>query len=79
MSTSELAPVRRSIFPQEGDTWATIAARELSGSAEPDAVALLQSWNLHVFVRRAAASDSPRRDNPILPSDVIFVEPPAAT
>jgi hypothetical protein len=37
---------------------------------------LLQSWNLHVFMRPAAPEGSSRHGNPILPSDVIFVEPP---
>lgn len=68
--------VRRSIFPEQGDTWNTIAARELDGLAEAEAVSQLQSWNLHVFMRPAAPEGSPRHGNPILPSDVIFLEPP---
>jgi len=39
---------------------------------------MLQSWNFHVFMRPAAPADSPRAGNPILPSDIIFLEPPAA-
>lgn len=78
MSEVQLKPVRRSIFPREGDTWESIAARELPGSAEPEAVGLLQSWNLHVFMRRAVVPDADGQGNPVLPSDVIFIEPPAA-
>lgn len=75
---STLATVRRSISPVEGDTWASIATRELAGMDEQHAVTQLQSWNLHVFMRPAAAEGSPRAGNPILPSDIIFIEPPLA-
>lgn len=68
--------VRRSIFPDADDTWQTIAARELPDMDEAEAVGNLQSWNLHVFARRTPP-DSPRAGNPILPSDIIFVEAPA--
>lgn len=69
--------VRRSIFPTAEDTWDTIAARELPDMDPAQAVGNLQSWNLHVFARRTPA-DSPRAGNPILPSDIIFVEAPSA-
>lgn len=72
------APARRSMFPQDGDDWTSIAARELPGTATEEAVSLLQSWNLHVFMRPAAAAGSAGQGNPILPSDIIFVEPPLA-
>jgi len=74
-----LSTVRRSIFPQEGDTWETIAGRELTGQDTAAAVGALQSWNLHVFMRRSPPEGSPRHGNPILPSDVIFLEPPKGT
>jgi len=70
-------PARRSIFPQDGDDWASIAARKLRGTQAEEAASLLQSWNLHVFMRPAVA-DSADPGNPILPSDIIFVEPPPA-
>ena len=73
-----LSAVRRSIFPVEGDTWESIAARELGGQEATAAVGQLQSWNLHVFMRRSPPEGSPRHGNPILPSDVIFIEPPKA-
>ena len=76
MSANKLT-VRRSIFPQEGDTWQTIAERELGGGGE-EATGQLQSWNLHVFMRPAAPEGSSRAGNPILPSDVVFLEPPLA-
>ncbi len=75
--TAELNTVRRSVFPQEGDTWETIAEREL-GSTGEESTSQLQSWNLHVFMRPAAPEGSSRAGNPILPSDVIFLEPPQA-
>ncbi len=73
MAVAELSRVRRSVSPAPGDTWADIARRELPNVAEADAVGRLQSWNLHVYMR-AVRGD--RAANPILPSDVIFVEPP---
>jgi hypothetical protein len=77
MNNETATGVRRSLFPQEADTWAAIAERELGG-AEDGNISLLQSWNLHVFARAAAPAGSPREGNPILPSDVIFLEPPAS-
>jgi hypothetical protein len=78
MTSTSLSTQRRSIHPRDDDTWSTIAARELPGMPADQAEALLQSCNLHVFMRRAAPADSPRHGNPILPSDVIFLEPPLA-
>ncbi len=75
--SAEQQTVRRSIFPQEGDTWETIAERELGAGGEEN-TGQLQSWNLHVFMRPAAPEGSARAGNPILPSDVIFLEPPLA-
>jgi len=79
MTTATLSRIRRSILPARGDTWDSIARRELPEQNPGDAVGQLQSWNLHVFMRPAAPLDSPRAGNPILPSDVIFVEPPRAS
>ena len=73
-----LNETRKSIFPEGQDTWETIAQRELPGMGSEEAVGILQSWNLHVFMRPAAAKDSTRAGNPILPSDIIFVAPPQA-
>ncbi len=71
--------VRKSIFPGTEDTWDSIAARELNDLPQDQAIANIQSWNLHVFARRAPEEGSPRAGNPILPSDVIFLEAPLAT
>lgn len=76
MTATSLSQLRRSVHPREGDTWSTIAARELPTLPAAEAEQLLQSCNLHVFMRRSAPADSPRHGNPILPSDVIFLEPP---
>ena len=72
----ELSRVRRSVLPHEGDDWAEIARRELPGVEQAEAVSRLQSWNLHVYMRANARMGASSK--PILPSDVIFVEPPHA-
>lgn len=76
MTAGDLTRVRKSILPHPGDTWAEIAARELPDQPEAEAISRLQSWNLHVFMRAAARMGDVAK--PILPSDVIFVEPPQA-
>ena len=68
--------VRRSIHPSATDTWESIAARALAATPLDEGVVSLQSWNLHVFSRAPAVPGSPRAGNPILPSDLIFLEPP---
>jgi len=78
MTTHTLSKVRTSVLPLPGDTWASIAARELPDMDEAAATSALQSWNLHVFMRSAGASGGVKGGNPILPSDVIFIEPPLA-
>lgn len=70
--------VRRSTFPLQDDTWESIAEREFPQEDPATVASQLQSWNMHVFMRPAAAVGSPREGNPILPSDVIFLEPPLA-
>lgn len=73
-----LPPVRRFVEPLPDDTWQSIAARALPDTPEEQAVQRLQSLNLHVFMRPAAPDGSPRAGNPILPSDIIFIDPPGA-
>jgi hypothetical protein len=68
--------IRKSIFPLAEDDWSSIAFRELPTTPKDEAVSQLQSWNLHVFMRSAAPKESPRAGNPILPADIIFLEPP---
>ncbi|MEM7000085.1 MAG: hypothetical protein AAF529_04820 [Pseudomonadota bacterium] len=76
---SEMQAVRRSTSPYADDTWESICAREFPDADQHSMVGQLQSWNMHVFMRPAAPNDSPRAGNPILPSDVIFLEPPQNT
>lgn len=78
MDLESLSRVRRSVHPGPDDTWQSIAARALPDTSPERGVELLQSYNLHVFMRPAPPAGSPRAGNPILPSDVIFVEPPLA-
>lgn len=73
-----LSVPRKAIFPIDNDDWRSIAARELADLPSDDAVSQLQSWNLHVFMRRVAGKDSHQQLSAILPSDVIFLEPPLA-
>ncbi|MBA58929.1 MAG: hypothetical protein CMQ40_07125 [Gammaproteobacteria bacterium] len=73
---SGLSEIRKSIYPEADDTWESIANREMQGMKTEEAVSLLQSWNLHVFMRTLPGPGSPREGNPILPSDIIFVENP---
>lgn len=56
------------MHPEPGDTLATIAARELGGPAEDD----LASWNLHLAARAPIGPPGS-----LLPSDIVFLEPPA--
>jgi hypothetical protein len=58
---------RRYVFAQDGDDLETVAARELPGV--DDATEQLRSWNLHLAARRNVG---------ILPSDIVFTEPPLA-
>ena len=78
MAASQLSVQRKSIFPEDQDDWASIAQRELGNMEMADAISQLQSWNLHVFMRRVAGKDSHQQSSQILPSDVIFLEPPLA-
>jgi len=79
MSSTESAATqaRRFIRPLPSDSWETIAARELADQPLADASSALQSWNFHVFMRVTPQGDGGAAGNPILPSDIIFLEPPA--
>ena len=76
MDVETLSRVRGSVVPSMGDTWANLAGRALPGTPEAEAVAQLQSWNLHVYMRAASSRRGPA--HPFLPSDVVFIEPPLA-
>ncbi|HAP76541.1 MAG TPA: hypothetical protein DCR14_10700 [Acidimicrobiaceae bacterium] len=58
---------RQYVFPQGDDDLASIAARELPDVV--DAHQQLRSWNLHLAARRTVG---------LLPSDIVFIEPPPA-
>lgn len=73
-----LPQARKFVRPTAEDNWQSIAARELANTPSEDAIGMLQSWNFHVFMRPAPPKDSPRAGNHILPSDIIFLEPPVA-
>ncbi len=62
---------RSYVFPQVGDDLAAIAARELQGME--DAGQQLLSWNLHLAARAGLG-----RAVGLLPSDIVFIEPPPA-
>lgn len=63
---------RHYVFPRTGDDFAAIAARELPGI--DDAEQQLLSWNLHLAARAGLG-----RDVGLLPSDIVFTEPPPAS
>jgi hypothetical protein len=62
---------RRYVFPQPGDDLAAIAAREFPDNTGAEQELL--SWNLHILMRAALG-----RSVGLLPSDIVFVEPPPA-
>ena len=62
---------RQYVFPRPDDDLASIAARTLPGAE--DAEQQLLSWNLHLAMRAGLG-----RGVGLLPSDVVFVEPPLA-
>ena len=61
---------RRHVNPEWGDDLASIAERELAGV--DDAVDQLLSWNLHLAARLGGKGVG------LLPSDIVFLEPPPA-
>jgi hypothetical protein len=58
---------RQHVFPQAGEDLTAVATRVFP-DAEDGAQQLL-SWNLHLAARRSIG---------LLPSDIVFTEPPAA-
>lgn len=60
---------RRFVMPEPGDDLAAIAQRELPDV--DDAVDQLRSWNLHLAARLGS-----NRSVGLLPSDIVFTEPP---
>jgi hypothetical protein len=66
-----LPQTRKFVRPQANEDWSSIATRALPETNLEEAVGSLQSWNFHVFMRPAGING-----HPILPSDIIFIEPP---
>ena len=60
---------RQFVFPQAGDDLASVAARELPGVDAGEQQLL--SWNLHLAMRAGLG-----RSTGLLPSDIVFTEPP---
>lgn len=63
------ATARRWVQPEPGDTFASIAARELPALPAADALRTLQSWNLHLVLR-------PGTPGVLIGADVVWLEPP---
>ena len=60
---------RRWVQPEDGDTLAALAARELPDLPAADALRALQSWNLHLILR-------PGTPGVLIGADVVWLEPP---
>lgn len=61
-------PRRRSVFPESGEQWEEFAQRVFPEQEVSSSVEQLQSWNLHISYRVPTGK--------LLPSDIVFVEPP---
>lgn len=67
-----LPPIRRAARPREGDTFESLAARELPELESEEAVARLAAWNPHLGRLFGSAG------RPLLVSDLVYLEPPPA-
>ena len=67
-----MGEARRYVHPRPGDTLTTVAERELPGTA--GGADQLLTWNMHLAMRVFPVG-SPGE---VLPSDIVYVEPPAA-
>lgn len=65
-----LPPLRRAARPREGDTFETLAGRELPQLELAEAVRLLVEWNPHLGRRLLPTG------RPLLVSDLVYLEPP---
>ncbi|MEQ8439158.1 MAG: hypothetical protein RIB65_16830 [Ilumatobacter fluminis] len=63
---------RRFVTPEPGDDLDAVARRELPDA--DDAANQLLSWNLHLAARAGLG-----RSVGLLPSDIVFLEPPLPT
>jgi hypothetical protein len=60
------------VFPEPGDTLATLAARVLPD--DPDGANTLLSWNLHLAVRAFPIG----QPGEVLCTDIVYLGPPGA-
>lgn len=67
-----MGEARRYVHPRAGDTLTTLAERE--AGLGPDGAQTLLSWNLHLATRAFAVG----KPGEVLPSDIVYVEPPPA-
>lgn len=67
-----LPPLRRTARPRQGDTFESLAQRELPELELEEAVALLAAWNPHLGRLFAPTG------RPLLVSDLVYLEPPPA-
>ena len=65
-----LPPLRRAARPREGDTFESLAQRELPDLEVEEAARLLEQWNPHLG--RAFFPTG----RPLLVSDLVYLEPP---
>ena len=71
-AATPIATRRAFVFPEPGDTLASIAERVLPGQG----VNLLP-WNLHLVTRRSLSAEPTASTKPaLLCTDVVYVEPP---
>jgi hypothetical protein len=67
--------VRAFVFPEPGDRLSTVAARQFPG--DDLAPKRLLSWNLHLVTRRSLSAEPVATNDPdLLPTDIVYVEPP---
>jgi hypothetical protein len=67
--TITIVPRRRSVCPQPGEEWETLATRIFPEQDLAKTIEQLHSWNLHISFRVPTGK--------LLPSDVVFLEPPS--
>ena len=66
----QLTSPRRFAHPEPGDDWEKLAERHLPATERSEAVAQLQSWNLHLVTRPPSVC--------LTPLDLLFLEAPQA-
>ena len=70
--TPSMVETRPYVFPEPGDTLATLAARVLPD--DPDGANTLLSWNLHLALRPFPVGEP----GEVLCTDIVYLAPPPA-